>query len=422
MLSPLGSRYSDKTSILRNYFTEYEFTKQRVYIEIKYLIELSNIIGFSINKEELLSIYTDFSETDFKQIKKIETKTKHDVKSIEYFLRDKVKGNASFYIHIGCTSEDINNIAYGLILKRFINTEYITKIKQIIDILGKYPDTPIISRTHGIPATPTTIKKEFLIYKEKLKTEISKLKKIEFIGKLNGASGNFIAHRVLLGSYDWRKFSDDFISGLGLKPNNITNQLGSYDYMIDVFDRCRHINNILLNLCKDIWLYCNNNIFTIKNKANQIGSSTMPHKKNPILFENSEGNLELSNSLFILFSNKFSQTRLQRDLSDSTVKRNIGIGFGYSFVAYCNIIEGLKSVNINKKYIAKEFDNNWQILLEPIQIIMKKNLIPGSFEKVIDHFLDKEYTRHNIISFIQTLKIQKADKEYLLNLTPDKYI
>lgn len=438
-ISPIDGRYSSQVIFLRNIFSEYALIKLRIEIEIKWLKKLSeiqNIIEvptFSLKENIFLeNIIKNFNENDALIIKKIESKTKHDVKAVEYFLKQKISShktlkNITEFIHFACTSEDINNLSYAMILKKSRDEVIIPYWKKLISTIKnlsiKYKNISFISKTHGQPATPSTIGKEFANIVYRLQRQLSQLKKIEILGKFNGAVGNYNAHTVSYPNINWPKISESFVCSLDICWNPYTTQIEPHDYIAELFNCISRFNTILIDFNRDIWGYISLNYFKQKkNSTKEIGSSTMPHKINPIDFENSEGNLGLSNALLQHMSNKLPISRWQRDLTDSTVLRNIGVCISYSIIAYQSIIKGFSKLEINFYNIINDLNNNWQVLAEPIQTVMRRYGIKNSYEKL------KKLTRGNVfnkkimISFINSLEISELDKKKLKSITPKTYI
>ena len=430
-LCPLDGRYSFIKKELSSYFSEYAYMKYRVYVEIKWLMYLVNnkLINCK-NISKLENIYKTYNDKSYLEIKEIEKVTKHDVKAVEYFIDNKLKDlkldNLISFVHFGLTSEDINNTSYALMIKDYLNNCYYNEINNLLNCLKKiskeYKNTVVLAHTHGQPATPTTIGKEFKVYIYRIEEEIKKLKKVEIKAKFNGATGNYSAFNVAYPNIDIVKFSKDFINSLDLTFNPYTTQIENHDYIVTILDITRHINNIILDLDIDMWLYISKGYFKLKVVKNEVGSSTMPHKVNPINFENSEANFELSNSLLMSLSNKLPRSRMQRDLSDSSSLRNLGISFGYSIQGIKETLKGLERVSINKELIDNELSNNWELLAEPIQTILRKNNIQDAYNKLKELTRGKNVTKEIIKEFINNLDINKEDKEILLNLTPNTYI
>ena len=430
-LCPLDGRYYEIKNELSSYFSEYAYMKYRVYVEIKWLLYLidNNIVN-SKNNELIKKIYINFNEDSYLKIKDEEKITKHDVKAVEYFIDKELKemklDNLIPFVHFGLTSEDINNTAYALMIKDYLNNVYYNEIDNLLNYLKRlsndYKKIPILAHTHGQPATPTTVGKEFKVYVYRIEEEIKKLKDVLIKAKFNGATGNYSAMSVAYPNVDLVSFSKKFIESLGLIFNPLTTQIENHDYVVTILDITRHINNIILDLDIDMWIYISHGYFKLKVVKDEVGSSTMPHKVNPIKFENSEANLELSNSLLVSLSNKLPRSRMQRDLSDSSSSRNLGISFGYSIQGIKENLRGLEKITVNEELINNELENNWEVLAEPIQTILRKNNIENAYQKLKELTRGKEVTKEIIREFINNLDIDKNDKEILLNLTPNSYI
>ncbi len=436
-LSPLDGRYQKKIEELVPFFSEYALIKHRLIVELSFFMTLSAERGIPelpplSNKELAIieKIMADFDEKEAKRVKAIEKTTNHDVKAVEYYIKEKF-GKTSLkkyteFVHFACTSEDINNLAYGMMLKGAGKLVMLPQIKELIDTLKsltkRWKKVPMLSLTHGQPATPTTVGKEFQIFATRLQRQYDVLKKQEVLGKLNGASGNFNAHVSAYPKVNWPSLSKKFVQKLGLVYNPHTPQIEPHDYQSEIYDGVARINAILIDLNRDVWSYISRGIFKQKVVKGEIGSSTMPHKVNPIDFENSEGNLGLANSVLRHMSEKLPNSRMQRDLTDSTVQRNIGVGMGYSLLAYKSTLKGLSKLELNKKVVQEELDRNWALLAEPIQTVMRKHGVPNAYEKLKELTRGKEIDRTAVQTFIQELKIPKEDKERLLNLTPATYI
>jgi adenylosuccinate lyase len=436
-LSPLDGRYREKVFGLESIVSEYGLIFYRVKVELlwfKYLFSVKELNLGSLSVSEVAFIdqlITDFSDEDAKKIKDIEIVTNHDVKAVEYFIKDKFKQypnlheNAEF-IHFGCTSEDINNLSYALMLfdSRTVLVKSLHQLIESINFLAKANiSTAMMSRTHGQPATPTTLGKELYNFIYRFKRQINKLINQEIFGKLNGAVGNYNAFFVCFSNVNWENISKDFITKvLGLEFNPFTTQIEPHDYIAEYMNTLKVINTIAIDCTRDVWGYISLGYFTQKLIANEVGSSTMPHKINPINFENAEGNLGVANSLAAHLADKLPISRWQRDLSDSTVLRNIGMVISYSVLSYTSLIEGFKRLGVDKSIIDQDLANHWELLAEPIQMMMRKHKVPGAYEKL------KELTRGNKINgervrdFIMQLeKVPDQDKQVLLKLTPALY-
>ncbi|MBH44180.1 MAG: adenylosuccinate lyase [Gammaproteobacteria bacterium] len=436
-ISPIDGRYSEICHNMTQLFSEYALIKNRVFVEIKWLIFLSDLKEIkslpklsNTSKTFLLDIYNKFSIKDAEKIKKLESVTKHDVKAIEYFIKDKIKTHKKLKeytecVHICCTSEDINNMAYALMIKhgRQLLSSKMNNLNKLINkLVKKYAKNEMISHTHGQVASPTTMGKEFLNFYTRLMNISNNFCKIDIYGKFNGATGNYSSHSITFPNVNWPKATKKFIESFDIKQNKYTTQIEPHDYICQLSNTLTHYNSILIGLSQDIWTYISKHYFIQKNVKGEIGSSTMPHKINPINFENAEGNLGVSNSLLKFFSEKLVISRLQRDLSDSTVLRNIGISFSYSYLAYENMILGLNKISINNKALDQDLSDSWEILAEPIQMIARKYNIPNSYEILKKETRGKKVTKEIVQKIINNLMIPESDKRLLLNLTPKKYI
>ena len=436
-ISPVDGRYFNKTESLRKYFSEKALIYYRLKIEVEYFIALCDL-GIpqlkNFNKKkynELRNIYLKFKIEDAIKIKEIEDITNHDVKAVEYYLKLKFEeiGISEYkeFIHFGLTSQDINNTAIPLSVKDFIDEIYVPKLNEILVEIDKkcleYANIPMISRTHGQPASPTRLGKEFRVFWIRINQQLNQLKLIPNSAKFAGAIGNFNAHKVAFPDIDWKSFGQEFVeSKLGLSYSFPTTQIEHYDSFAALSDNCRRINNILLDMCIDIWTYISHDYFKQKIINNEVGSSAMPHKVNPIDFENSEGNLGIANSIFMYFSNKLTKSRLQRDLSDSTVLRNIGVPFGHSLISFESILKGLNKIIVNEEKINYDIENNWIVVSEAIQTILRREGFENPYE------LLKELTRNNnkidkksIHNFIDNLNISDSLKDELKDISPYNY-
>ncbi|OCG40924.1 adenylosuccinate lyase [Gilliamella sp. Fer1-1] len=437
-LSPIDGRYGEKTRELRTIFSEYGLLKYRVQVEICWLQKLASqadileIPALSQSAiDHLNQIIEQFSEQDANRIKEIEKTTNHDVKAVEYYLKEKVSTNEELhaineFIHFACTSEDINNLSYALMLKTAKESILIPYWNKLIDNISAqakaYRDLPLLSRTHGQPATPTTIGKEFANVAYRLKRQLKQLQAVEILGKINGATGNYNAHIVAYPQVNWHKFSEDFVYSLGLKWNPYTTQIEPHDYIAEFFDCVARFNTILIDFDRDIWGYIALNHFKQKTIAGEIGSSTMPHKVNPIDFENSEGNLGLANAIIKHLGSKLPISRWQRDLTDSTVLRNLGVGIGYAIIAYQSTLKGLNKLEVNEAYLLEELNCNWEVLAEPIQTVMRRYGIEKPYEKLKELTRGKRVDVQDIKQFIDSLALPEAEKMRLKQLTPANYI
>ncbi|MDD2934343.1 MAG: adenylosuccinate lyase [Methylotenera sp.] len=438
-LSPLDGRYQSKLDALRPYFSEYALIKHRAWVEIEWLKalasakELAEIIPFSAETiQELDAAIANFSELDASQVKAIEARTNHDVKALEYWLKEKFDGNpeikkASEFIHFACTSEDINNLSHGLMLKTARDSVMLPFLNSLIarltELAHQLADQPMLSRTHGQTASPTTMGKELANVVYRLQRQQKQLINNEILGKINGAVGNFNAHLSAYPNFDWESFAKRFVESLGLTYNPMTIQIEPHDYMAELYDTLARINTILIDINRDIWGYISVGYFKQKVKAGEIGSSTMPHKVNPIDFENSEGNLGLANAVLRHMAEKLPISRWQRDLTDSTVLRNMGVAFGYTLLGYDSCLRGLNKLEVNPEKLALDLDNSWEVLAEPIQTVMRRYGIENPYEQL------KELTRGkgginkaSLHTFISTLNIPNEAKQLLLEMTPATYI
>lgn len=438
-LSPLDGRYQSKLDALRPYFSEYALIKHRALVEVEWLKalaatkEIGEISPFSAETiKELDAAIAEFSEEDASQVKAIEARTNHDVKALEYWLKEKFDANpeikkASEFIHFACTSEDINNLSHALMLKAArdeVMLPFLNKlISRMTDLAKELADQPMLSRTHGQTASPTTMGKELANVVYRLQRQHKQLAGNEILGKINGAVGNFNAHLSAYPDFDWESFAKKFVESLGLTYNPMTIQIEPHDYMAELYDVLARINTILIDINRDIWGYISVGYFKQKVKAGEIGSSTMPHKVNPIDFENSEGNLGLANAVLRHLAEKLPISRWQRDLTDSTVLRNMGVAFGYTLLGYDSCLRGLNKLEVNPQRLAEDLDNSWEVLAEPIQTVMRRYGIENPYEQL------KELTRgkgginqNSLHAFIKELQIPDHAKQYLLQLTPASYI
>ncbi len=437
-LSPLDGRYQTKLDPLRAYFSEYALIKYRAFVEVEWLKALSQaealkeISPFSDHTiQELDEAMTQFSELDAAKVKAIEVRTNHDVKALEYWLKERFDINdevrkASEFIHFACTSEDINNLSHALMLKAARDEVMLpmlqTLIARLTELAQQLADTPMLSRTHGQTASPTTLGKELANVVYRLRRQQKQLEQNEILGKINGAVGNFNAHLSAYPSFDWESFAKTFVESLGLVYNPYTIQIEPHDYMAELYDTFARINTILIDLNRDIWGYISVGYFKQKVKEGEVGSSTMPHKVNPIDFENSEGNLGLANAILRHLAEKLPISRWQRDLTDSTVLRNMGIAFGYSLLGYDSCLRGLNKLEANFARLAEDLDNSWEVLAEPIQTVMRRYGIENPYEQLKALTRGKGgINKESLHAFVQTLKIPADAKQMLLEMTPASY-
>lgn len=427
-LSPLDGRYQNKTSQVAKYFSEEALIKNRIKIETEFLTALQgNIIRkFTDKEKELLK---SLSKVEVEEVKEIEKETNHDVKAVEYFIKRKIETTSLKdvvnFIHFGLTSEDVNNLAYGLLISDFIKDVYLPQINNIIDILAKksdeFKDLAMLSRTHGQPATPTTLGKEFNVFIYRLKNQLKSFS-WKMSGKLAGASGNFNSFVAAYPQVDWLEFSQNFVKSLGLEPWVVVTQIEPHDRFCELFGVCQRINNILLDFCRDIWLYITFDYFSLKVLNNEVGSSTMPHKINPIDFENAEGNLGVSNALFAHFIEKLPISRLQRDLSDSTVQRSIGSGFGYTIIAFESLLKGLGKIQANVSKIKEDLNNHPEILAEAYQTILRRENVEFPYEKLKQLTRGKKIILKDLQDFIDNINVSDKVKQELKALSPKNYL
>lgn len=439
-LSPLDGRYDSTGEKLNEYFSEYALIRYRVFVEISWLdfiishIDIPELDGIEFMEKEsaiIWSIYYSFSLDDAISVKKIENKTKHDVKAVEYFIAQKFKELGLEYlvslVHIGCTSEDINNTAYALMLAESLADVWIPSTNKLIEYLRKltekFKNVPMLGHTHGQHATPVTVGKEFAVYVSRLENVSDALSKIKVRGKFNGATGCYSAINIAFPNENWPELCKKFVTDcLGLHFNPITTQIESHDYVVEILDALRHFNNILMDLNVDMWLYISKDYIKQIPVKGEVGSSVMPHKVNPIWFENSEANVEISNGLLVALSNKLPHSRMQRDLSDSSAQRNIGMAIGYSLLSISNTLRGLKRCDVNEAVVSKDLEQSWEVLAEPIQTMLRKYSIPDAYDQLKKLTRGKSITKEIIHEFILSLDVfSDEDRETLLNLSPDKY-
>lgn len=437
-LSPLDGRYGSKTASLRDFFSEYALIKYRVIVEIEWLkalaaeASIAEVPMFSEAAIGLLDGIADtFSVADAERVKAIEATTNHDVKAVEYFLKEMTQDNAeiaavSEFIHFACTSEDINNLSHGLMLKGARDGVLMPALEKVIarltELAHEFADLPMLSRTHGQPASPTTVGKELANVVYRLRRAWDALGSIELLGKINGAVGNYNAHLAAYPDFDWEGFAHNFVNDLGLNFNPYTIQIEPHDAMAELFDAIARANTILIDLNRDVWGYISVGYFKQKVKAGEVGSSTMPHKVNPIDFENSEGNLGLANAMLRHLAEKLPISRWQRDLTDSTVLRNMGVGFGYSLLAYESCLRGLSKLEANPAALAADLDSSWDVLAEPVQTVMRRYGIANPYEQLKALTRGKGgITRDALHVFIDDLAMPDAEKVRLKAMTPATY-
>ena len=436
-LSPLDGRYASQADALRGYFSESALIRYRTRIEVEWLIALAanpaipELPPFTAQSAAALRALVDgFSEEDAARVKAIEAQTNHDVKAIEYWLRERVAGDAALvaaseFIHFACTSEDINNLSHSLAARDARDAVLLPRIDAVVDRLAalahELADAPMLSRTHGQPATPTTLGKELANVVHRLRRARERIAAVSLPGKINGAVGNYNAHLAAYPEVDWERFARAFVEGLGLEFNPYTIQIEPHDGLAELFDAIARLNTVLVDLDRDVWGYISLGYFRQKVVAGEVGSSTMPHKVNPIDFENSEGNLGLANAVLKHLAEKLPISRWQRDLTDSTVLRNMGVGLGYTLLAYDSLLKGLNKLEVNAHVMQADLDANWELLAEPIQTVMRRYAVPNAYEKLKELTRGTRVSRDGMQAFVATLEIPEAAKAELLKLTPWDY-
>ena len=437
-ISPLDGRYKSKCEDLAPYFSEFALMRYRVFVEVKWLQKLSehdliddlHVIS-DRGAEYLDDLIENFSIADAQRIKEIEATTNHDVKAVEYFIKEKFEDNAELsnqleFVHFACTSEDINNLAYALMLRDGRDKVMLDQMREIETRLAQlakdFADQPMLCRTHGQSASPSTVGKEFANVVHRLRRQIAQIESNEILGKFNGAVGNYNAHLTAYPDIDWQANAQEFVEGLGLSWNPYTTQIEPHDYVAELFAAVCRFNTVLIDFDRDIWAYISLGYFKQRTVAGEVGSSTMPHKVNPIDFENSEGNLGLANAIMSHLCEKLPISRWQRDLTDSTVLRNIGTGLAHSLIAYRATMKGVGKLELNAKTIDDDIDSCWEILAEPIQTVMRRYRIEKPYEKLKELTRGKQINQQSVQDFVQTLTIPEAAKQELLQLTPRKYL
>ena len=431
-ISPLDGRYANSIAELSKYFSESALMGYRLKVEIEYLIALSNeksindLPPFSKDEQERLrKIYQNFNLVGAEKVKEIEATTNHDVKAIEYYIQGKVKKSLHPWIHFALTSEDVNNLSYSLMWQDGLKQVYQSSLqlvnKELKKLARKYKEASMLALTHGQPATPTTFGKELAVFYSRLDRQIGQIKSHILLGKFSGATGTWSAHVAAYPNVNWRRFASKFIKSLGLKPNLITTQIESHDSLAESFHQVVRINSILTDLCRDMWSYISRGILVQKKVAGEVGSSTMPHKINPIQFENAEGNLGIANGLLNHLATKLPISRTQRDLTDSTTLRNQGVALGHSYLALQNILKGLSRITINKVQMSAELNNHWEVLGEAIQTILRKSGKQDAYEQLKSLTQGQSINAESMAEFVSGLKISDEDKQTLLELTPELY-
>jgi len=437
-ISPIDGRYRSKTQGLADIFSEYGLIKARVTVEVRWLQQLSRLEGvqevpeLSSDAMSLLNkLVSDFSEADAAEIKDIEKTTNHDVKAVEYFIKQRIADNEelnaiSEFVHFACTSEDINNLSHALMLREGLHEVALPLMEKvhgsISEMAKNYASVPMLSRTHGQTASPTTVGKEMANVAARLQRQVEQVQGIEFLGKINGAVGNYNAHLATYPEVDWQGNAQFFVQSLGLNWNPYTTQIEPHDYIAELFDAVARFNTILIDFDRDIWGYVSLGYFKQKVIAGEVGSSTMPHKVNPIDFENSEGNAGIANAVFGHLSAKLPISRWQRDLTDSTVLRNMGVGFAYSVIAYESTLKGIGKLEINEERLAEDLDNSWEVLAEPIQTIMRRYGVDEPYEKLKALTRGQKITAEVLEDFVNGLDVPEEAKAAMLKLTPANYI
>ena len=438
-ISPIDGRYRNKTQELAGYFSEYALIRYRVRVEIEYFITLCELPLPQLENfdhklfEALRDIYRHFTEQDAARVKEIEQTTNHDVKAVEYFIKEKIDALNSFpvqakeFIHFGLTSQDINNTSVPLSIKEALEQVYYPMVEELIEQLNDYAEqwknVPMLAKTHGQPASPTRLGKEIMVFVYRLEEQLRGLKEIPITAKFGGATGNYNAHHVAYPQYDWREFGNQFVSEkLGLEREQWTTQISNYDWLGAIFDGMRRINTIIIDLDRDFWMYISMEYFKQKIKAGEVGSSAMPHKVNPIDFENSEGNMGMANAVLGFLAQKLPVSRLQRDLTDSTVLRNVGVPMGHAVIAVQSTLKGLRKLILNEQKLQEDLDNTWAVVAEAIQTILRREAYPHPYEalKALTR-TNQKMTEQTIHEFIQQLEVSAEVKEELMAITPSTY-
>ncbi len=436
-VSPIDGRYGSKTSDYRTVFSEYGLIRFRVEVEVRWLqclaahpsIDEVPTLSDTAN-EQLNNLITNFSESNAQQIKSIEATTNHDVKAVEYFIKEQFSANPELdavkeFVHFACTSEDINNLSHALMLKAGRSTlinQMTSSIDTMASLAKSYAETPMLSRTHGQTASPTTVGKEIANVVARLRRQLKQIQDVELLGKINGAVGNYNAHLSAYPDIDWQANAEQFVTSLGLTWNPYTTQIEPHDYIAELFDAIARFNTIMIDFNRDIWGYISVGYFKQKTIAGEVGSSTMPHKVNPIDFENSEGNLGLANAVFQHLASKLPISRWQRDLTDSTVLRNMGVGFGYCGIAYASVLKGMGKLEINEEKLSADLNSSWEVLAEPIQTIMRRYGVDEPYEKLKALTRGQTITPEILSQFVETLEIPESAKADIRAMTPANYI
>ena len=439
-ISPIDGRYRGKTEALAGYFSEYALIRYRVRVEIEYFITLCELPLPQLENfdhslfPQLRDIYREFTPADAQRVKDIEKVTNHDVKAVEYFIKERLSvgsdsaaANFKEFIHFGLTSQDINNTSVPLSIKEALTDVYYPLLEELIEQLHDYAEewknVPMLAKTHGQPASPTRLGKEIMVYVYRLEEQLRSLKETPITAKFGGATGNFNAHHVAYPQYDWREFGNTFVAEkLGLEREQYTTQISNYDWLAAIFDAMKRINTIVIDLDRDFWMYISMDYFKQKIKAGEVGSSAMPHKVNPIDYENSEGNLGIANAILQFLAGKLPVSRLQRDLTDSTVLRNVGVPMGHALIAFQSTLKGLRKLILNEQKLQEDLDNTWAVVAEGIQTILRREAYPNPYEalKALTRTNEK-MTAETIRNFIDTLEVSEAVKEELRAITPATY-
>ena len=437
-ISPIDGRYRGKTEPLSEYFSEYALVRYRVRVEIEYFIALCELPlpqlqDFNHDRfEAMRDIYRQFTPADAQRVKDIEAVTNHDVKAVEYFIKERLDAMGGFekykeFIHFGLTSQDINNTSVPLSVKEAIEQVYVPLLEELIEQLHDYAEewknVAMLAKTHGQPASPTRLGKEIMVYVYRLEEQLRSLKEVPVTAKFGGATGNYNAHHVAYPQYDWREFGNRFVSEkLGLEREQYTTQISNYDWLAAIFDAMRRINTIIIDLDRDFWMYISMDYFKQKIKAGEVGSSAMPHKVNPIDYENSEGNLGIANAILGFLAQKLPVSRLQRDLTDSTVLRNVGVPMGHSLIAFQSTLKGLRKLILNEDKLHEDLENTWAVVAEAIQTILRREAYPNPYEtlKALTR-TNKKMDEQTIHEFIQTLEVSEEVKQELMAITPWNY-
>ncbi|MDE6688655.1 MAG: adenylosuccinate lyase [Prevotella sp.] len=437
-ISPIDGRYRGKTELLGEYFSEYALVRYRVRVEIEYFITLCELPLPQLQDfnhalfEPLRDIYRTFTVADAQRVKDIESVTNHDVKAVEYFIKEKLDQLGGFdsykeFIHFGLTSQDINNTSVPLSIKEALHNVYLPLLEELIEQLNDYAEAwksvAMLAKTHGQPASPTRLGKEIMVYVYRLEEQVRALKDTPITAKFGGATGNFNAHHVAYPQYDWREFGNQFVSEkLGLEREQYTTQISNYDWLAGLFDVMKRINNIIIDLDRDFWMYISMDYFKQKIKAGEVGSSAMPHKVNPIDYENSEGNLGIANAVLQFLAQKLPISRLQRDLTDSTVLRNVGVPMGHSLIAFQSTLKGLRKLILNEEKLHEDLENTWAVVAEAIQTILRREAYPNPYETLKQLTrTNQKMTEETIHDFIQTLQVSDEVKKELMDITPWNY-